>query len=323
MKMLRQNSLRHPNMRDSSTELAEREVLRFVARSSRALYDGRHKQRTNLTADSPMTNTPDCWRLPLLIPKDERSMIVIFVLDCRRNSNAFSSVAVWGNFTPYQPKHHPLRQLQYEGKPTDVYWIDLELPTEKLFHYHYIVDDVETLDPINPQRTTLWGDEYSQFFTHQFRRPISLSPKQRYAISTISHAILPLGNQEPTYGDYLFDIHFIDHWLTKQEWHVRDSILAFLVQFEALLCETSTNSAPYDHWQNLKLISRCLKRISHTKISDKTCAGLAPGECIAILKRLAWMAAFAAPTSGCIQHTTGVRFLNQIKNETLKRRSDV
>lgn len=314
--MLRPTPLHPKTTRESPNETAEREVLRFIARSSRFLYDGRHKQRTNLPVDSPMANTPDCWRLPLLIPKNESSMDVIFLLDCREKPCKPLSVQLWGSFLPHQHKLHHLRQLQYAGEHTDVYWVSLELPTEKLFHYHFIVNDIETLDPINPQRTISWGNEYSQFFTHQFRGPISLSPKQRCALSALSYAILPLGNQDSAYGDYLFDIHFIDHWLTKQEWHIRDSILAFLDQFEHLLIEVSPKSQFPIPWQNLRLIRSCLKRISYMKDPNRTCADLTPTECIMVLKRLTWMAAFAASTSGCVQHQIGAQFLTQLKSKS-------
>ena len=97
------------------------------------------------------------------------------------------AVAIVGTFANlYDPL--PLRRI---GE-TPFWTLTAVVPKGEVHTYKFIVDGVPTLDPINPQRTTLDnGREWSRFFTQLASQPLSFERWELKVLERLTTHILP------------------------------------------------------------------------------------------------------------------------------------
>ena len=82
----------------------------------------------------------------------------------------------------------PLRHLA----DTPFWAVTAVVPKGEVHTYKFIVDGVPTLDPINPQRTTLDnGREWSRFFTQLCSQPVSFERWELKVLERLTNHILP------------------------------------------------------------------------------------------------------------------------------------
>ena len=82
----------------------------------------------------------------------------------------------------------PLRQIA----DTPFWTVTAIVPKGEVHTYKFIVDGVPTLDPINPQRTTLDnGREWSRFFTQLCSQPVSFERWELKVLERLTNHILP------------------------------------------------------------------------------------------------------------------------------------
>ncbi len=85
-----------------------------------------------------------------------------------QDGKIINSVEIVGSFFPMY-KSLKLQQVQYDDEDTPLYYLTIILPVGKGYHYKFLVNGEDLLDPINPQRITLTnGKEWSFFYTDYY-----------------------------------------------------------------------------------------------------------------------------------------------------------
>ncbi len=168
---------------------------------ARHVQDLRHNYVTNASLDwleQPWLDICEAWRFPIIdswneLPRDEKEKgkdstevnRVTFVYVHPGSAEIF----VTGSFSD-----HPIQldQLTFDQNKLPYYAKTVLLPTNQVYTYHFIVEGVVRLDPINPQRQRLAnGQNWSRFFTNYCTEPLSFEPLERDLLLALAVHILP------------------------------------------------------------------------------------------------------------------------------------
>ncbi len=85
-----------------------------------------------------------------------------------------------------------MENLRLDGETTGYYHVTLVLPVAQEYRYRFIVDGMQTLDPINPQRKTLQTNKvWSKFFTDFYTRKVSFEGWELKLLKRMTDQVLP------------------------------------------------------------------------------------------------------------------------------------
>src|SRR3954452_18920038 len=153
---------------------------RFLARD---VTDRRHAFGQYADGD-PRATICEAWRFPIVDSNADYGFNdVTFVYDGRRTPAA--DVRVVGTFAPLY-EQTPLEPVRFLGDGTGYHAVTIKVPKGQVHTYKFVVDEVSTVDSINPQTTVLDnGQTWSRFITDACQQPVFLTRRERDLLGRI------------------------------------------------------------------------------------------------------------------------------------------
>jgi hypothetical protein len=288
-------------------------------------------------AGDPRARICESWRFPIV---DSYSDNVDPVASYAFNEVTFvytlpaapppEDVGVIGTFANL---HEPIPLRRVDGTP--FFTCTVTVPKGEVHHYRFIVDDVATVDPINPQRVRLEnGREWSRFFTQLCSQPISFERSELAILDRLTSHILPFrteagenfldryyfsadkGSRETQYARaYRLDqpvgvVNFIDKLLAREESHHLVDYRLCLAEIDRVLRHRNPVTEPWE-----------VPREMYVELYDQMWTGAVPGwnhttydnprYFMQLLRRHTFTGAFSHPKYGGNAGAAGWAYLEE------------
>lgn len=214
---------------------------KHLARGAKLFTDSISPGSFNLTAIS------DNWRFPIVEPTVDNAGItgtqnIVTLIWLASPEQPVQNIKAVGSFIPWYESIE-LTPVQFENKNTLFYACQILLPIGKSYHYRFIVDGKELLDPINPQTKILSnGATWSYFFTDFYNSSEEFEEWEISLLYRLANQIVPFRTEEaqnfinrfyltltkpdekhamPIYklDDSVGEVNFITNILVKEERH--------------------------------------------------------------------------------------------------------